>query len=660
MVRSRVFPIPLLIVIAGCSGQLAEKTFPTGSQSIVGDPAEHAVYAVDGDAGIVTRYDTESEEVSKVSVGVEPSRLARGKDKLWVTLRAGRAVAELATTDGALSVTRTIAVGAEPVGIVAREDGKKLYVALSMEDAVIELDGTSLSEVRRWSIAGHPEWLALHPSGDALFVGSALGGRLSSIDTRESNSVTTLDLPYITGAGEDHDHSFDARITGDPWVSADGGLLMVPTLYADTLTPADDPAEALDGDGGTDTGFSSSSGGYGSAGLGLSRFNPGVAEFHLDAHGKKIDPDPVLIFVAGFSPLDGEVNTRDSGGSSGSEAVRSYLTSVTIAPDGRTAYATMEASHTVVAMSTTVKYDTCNFCRDSGMPSSEALVSSAQVFVLAETGPRGVAFYDVDHAFVHNGLDHSMTPLSTSKVTSGIDEQYETDSLSQGEALGENRVVLTKPTLPEDIETGRRLFYSADNPGMAGSGAGVSCSTCHFEGRNDGLTWTLETGRRQTPSLAGMVSGTAPFTWTASVPTIEEEVMITSQGRMGGEGVSDEEKSQISAYIDWSRGPDIPDHGRTSAAITRGQALFERADTACASCHAGELATDNDSYDLFGLQGVNTPSLRGIAATAPYLHDGSADTLRDLLDQCAKGRMGDCSTLSEQDFSDLEAYLRTR
>jgi cytochrome c peroxidase len=54
---------------------------------------------------------------------------------------------------------------------------------------------------------------------------------------------------------------------------------------------------------------------------------------------------------------------------------------------------------------------------------------------------------------------------------------------------------------------------------------------------------------------------------------------------------------------------------------------------------------------------LDTPSLRGVSATAPYLHDGSAKTLRDVLD-------GGNHTIAEhrqRDTSDrtlLESYLR--
>ena len=94
--------------------------------------------------------------------------------------------------------------------------------------------------------------------------------------------------------------------------------------------------------------------------------------------------------------------------------------------------------------------------------------------------------------------------------------------------------------LSSDVLEGRRMFFSSSLPTMASAGAGVSCATCHFEGRNDGLTWTFDSGFRQTPSLAGPVSKTAPITWTNNVGSVSHEVFLTSQGRMGGQGIVDQ------------------------------------------------------------------------------------------------------------------------
>ena len=59
-------------------------------------------------------------------------------------------------------------------------------------------------------------------------------------------------------------------------------------------------------------------------------------------------------------------------------------------------------------------------------------------------------------------------------------------------------------------------------------------------------------------------------------------------------------------------------------------------------------------------QDVNTPSLLGLARTAPYLHDGSASTLKERLVQGRQSnRHGSTSHLSDADIDDLVAYLQT-
>ncbi len=74
-----------------------------------------------------------------------------------------------------------------------------------------------------------------------------------------------------------------------------------------------------------------------------------------------------------------------------------------------------------------------------------------------------------------------------------------------------------------------------------------------------------------------------------------------------------------------------------TAAQQRGALVFQKA--ACGSCHSGKWFTNDAIVDVGTLtptdngvvttQGLNVPSLRGLARTAPYLHDGSAETLHD-------------------------------
>jgi cytochrome c peroxidase len=54
----------------------------------------------------------------------------------------------------------------------------------------------------------------------------------------------------------------------------------------------------------------------------------------------------------------------------------------------------------------------------------------------------------------------------------------------------------------------------------------------------------------------------------------------------------------------------------------------------------------------------DTPGLRGVADSAPYLHDGSAATLRDVLER-TRGRMGNIEGLSPDDLDALVEYMRS-
>ena len=218
--------------------------------------------------------------------------------------------------------------------------------------------------------------------------------------------------------------------------------------------------------------------------------------------------------------------------------------------------------------------------------------------------------------------------------------------------------MLEPSALSPEIRRGRRLFYSAVDRDVAAAGGGVSCSTCHVDGRADGRTWTFadpdggEPTLRQTPSLAGKVSETAPFTWDGTVTTVANEAALTSHDRMGGRGLDREQMTDIAAFVDSIR---APFRGVSGA---RGRDLFEREDVGCASCHAGPRFTDGGNHVVLGSTAANTPTLTGIAATAPYLHDGSARTLRDVLVWARSGAMGDTSALDDADLDALEAWLR--
>lgn len=628
----------LTALLLACNAGLADGTFATGSQSIVTAAAHDAVYVVDPDGGRLVRHGTDGSR-SVVTVGSRPERVARVGNRLLVTLRGERAVAEVVDEDGALRLNGVAPVGAEPVGIVAREDGTRVYVALSLENVVVELDGDTLAERRRWAVDGQPQWLALHPTGATLFVASAMGGELYAVNLLHDR-VESVELPAVTGAGDGGSERMSRRFTGDPAISPDGKQLAVPGLLVDNLSEVD----AADAD---------SSGGYASEGTGVSRFNPAVFVAPLGAEGQ-VAGSVAAVLVAGESPVG-----------SRREVVRSYPSSVSYAPLGDVMVVTMEASKSAVVLSTMVASSNPDVEFESfdsdgvGSAFSEGMASTGGVFVSMDAGPRGVAFLDDERALVHNFLSRSLREVNVTEARTRVAQVMAGTSFELSTTLeGGEALEVYDSALTPDAEAGRLLFYSAVNDLVAVDASGVSCSTCHFQGRNDGLTWNLSgEGSRQTPSLALSAASTAPYTWTGAVRSITSEAMLTSQGRMGGEGLDTATAEQIAAFVATIPLPLVAHAPRDEAAVKRGAELFARADVGCAGCHPAPLYTDNLAHPMYGLAAVNTPSLLGLATTAPYLHDGSAPTLAAVLATARGGAMGDVSMLGDEEIADLEAFL---
>jgi cytochrome c peroxidase len=105
--------------------------------------------------------------------------------------------------------------------------------------------------------------------------------------------------------------------------------------------------------------------------------------------------------------------------------------------------------------------------------------------------------------------------------------------------------------------------------------------------------------------------------------------------------------------------------GKLSAAAQRGQKVFMSPNTGCAECHVGPLFTDLKLHDV-GTSGVfdlpdepfDTPTLIELWRSAPYLHDGSAATMLDVLTTGnPANKHGNTRYLIPAARSDLAEYL---
>ncbi len=234
------------------------------------------------------------------------------------------------------------------------------------------------------------------------------------------------------------------------------------------------------------------------------------------------------------------------------------------------------------------------------------------------------------------------------------------------------------PITPDKMALGRRLFFerriSADGR--------TSCATCHRPNRafSDGRRLPVgvhrRVGRRNTPSLLNRAYGTS-FFWDGRAATLEDQVRMALAGQSDLDLPAAEaamrladDREYVAAFnraFDARLSPDAL--VQALATFVRGQlsgssafdrftagdrtALDHRArqgfalfngTARCGRCHAGPLLSDEEFHNTGVSWGrdagrfevtrrpedrglFKTPSLRNVALTAPYMHDGSIGSL---------------------------------
>ncbi len=102
--------------------------------------------------------------------------------------------------------------------------------------------------------------------------------------------------------------------------------------------------------------------------------------------------------------------------------------------------------------------------------------------------------------------------------------------------------------------------------------------------------------------------------------------------------------------------------GKLSKAAEQGRGVFDKA--GCASCHTPGLYTDLKKYNIGtgkGLdenQSFDTPTLIEVWRTSPYLYDGRAKTIKEVLTEYNAGdKHGKTSTLTDEEVDNLAEFI---
>ncbi len=647
-----------------------------GSLGVSRDDA--LLYAADSDLDSVFVVDAKTQTVtSTIKVGRQPEKVLVGPDDtVYVTNRLDRSVSVI--RKGATQESARIAVAVEPVGLAASSDGKTLYVvnATSLTDSdfgtLMAIDTATLAlkwelpvghEPRSVTLMGDGKAaISLYKDGDLVLVDLATA-KITRSGTGVFNALNASALGITTTSGAPAPRqipgTFGAPTTARPLgmeavtVSPDGKQLYVASMLAsDTVINTGSGTSQP-----TPTGSSGS--GYGGGSCGTTA----------------VAAPAVLTFDSEGAPQVDDLTT--CAGDTTTDRPPMLLTSpvpdmpvqgpkaIALESSGRFLFIANQESNNVAIVATAKTSGTpgtSSFGQADALPGGFGKVGLGTVsqLVAVGAGPSGIAVtHDGKTAYVYNAFDHSISKLESidGRVSNASTTKLTTDEALTTEALA-----------------GRRLFFSAVDSRMNNLATGISCASCHLEGREDGHVWNFSDGPRQTPSLQGrMLAQTAPFHWNGEFNDLLSFMNHTVTNRMGGSGVTPAMEQQVAAFIASMPKADNP-HATTAAdVVARGRAAFDKAE--CGTCHNSAAFTDNtfadvgtyvksgavlDNLGTLPHGGLNTPSLLGLSRTAPYLHDGSAVTLKGrIMTGKNLDQHGKTSRLSDTEVDELVGYLKS-
>jgi len=234
-----------------------------------------------------------------------------------------------------------------------------------------------------------------------------------------------------------------------------------------------------------------------------------------------------------------------------------------------------------------------------------------------------------------------------------------------GATMKVDRTVAVAPQpSANEVRRGEAIFHDADFCFQRW----LSCSTCHPDGRADGLNWDLMNdgigSPKNTRSMVlahhtppAMSRGVRSGMPAAAAAGFEFLLFQTPEA---------EELRAVEAYLRSlapEPSPSLAD-GRLSGKARRGKAIFDSSQVGCSRCHPAPLFTDQLMHDV-GTRGpyemrdrFATPTLIEAWRTAPYMHNGRHATIEEMLIEGKHGtKPGGLDKLGARQIKDLVAFV---
>lgn len=194
-----------------------------------------------------------------------------------------------------------------------------------------------------------------------------------------------------------------------------------------------------------------------------------------------------------------------------------------------------------------------------------------------------------------------------------------------------------------------------------------SCASCHpNNARVDGLNWDLLNdgiGNPKNVKSLLFATETAPSMWLGERKDAQVSVRAGFQ-HIEFNSAPESVATAVDAYLKSLKpvqSPHLVD-GKLSESAKRGMKIFNQA--GCADCHQPPLFFSRELHDIGTGTGIDAnksftvPTLNEVWRTAPYLHDGRASTIMEVITKFNPDDLHDeTSALSEQERKDLVEYV---
>jgi hypothetical protein len=193
-----------------------------------------------------------------------------------------------------------------------------------------------------------------------------------------------------------------------------------------------------------------------------------------------------------------------------------------------------------------------------------------------------------------------------------------------------------------------------------------SCSSCHPGVRSDALNWDLLNDGFGNPknSRSLLLSHVTPPAMISGIRADAETAVRAGLRYIQFVNRPESDAIPIDEFLKAQQPVPSPhlEEGQWSEAALRGAVLFQSA--GCSDCHSGPRYTNLQRYDVGTGEGreagwaFDTPTLVEVWRTAPYLYDGRAATIRDVLTTFnPANRHGATSALSTNQVDDLVEFI---